>query len=60
MYAAATRQISAQSISSAMQRAILFTSLSRKHEAAQWLQASAHELQASIHDLNWRAAFQTS
>tara|TARA_R110001599_G_scaffold159052_2_gene346315 strand:- start:125585 stop:125767 length:183 start_codon:yes stop_codon:yes gene_type:complete len=38
---AAVRQISAQSMSEAIQRAIIFTSGSCKHEAAQWSQAVA-------------------
>jgi hypothetical protein len=47
---AARRHIWAQSISVAMQRAIIFTSCSCKQDAAQKSQASAQALQASIHD----------
>jgi hypothetical protein len=39
-------------MSSWMQRAIAWTSFSRKHEAAQWSQASAQELQASMQERN--------
>jgi hypothetical protein len=52
MYAVASRQISAQSMSSAMQRAIFWTSFSRRQEEAQWLHATAQALQASMQDLN--------
>jgi hypothetical protein len=41
-------------MSSVMQRAIIFTSGSCRHEAAQKSQASAHALHASMHDwLAW-------
>jgi hypothetical protein len=42
-----------------MQRASIFTSGSWRHDAAQWSQASAHALQASMQDLNgsWGMAF---
>jgi hypothetical protein len=40
--AAATAQMSAQSMSSAMHRAIILTSCSWRQDEAQWLQASAH------------------
>jgi hypothetical protein len=50
--AAASWQIAAQSISSAMHLVIAFTSSSARHEAAQWLQAVAHSLHASMHDSN--------
>src|SRR5689334_5510538 len=39
-------------MSSAMQRAIALTSGSLRHDAAQWPQASAQALQASMQDLN--------
>jgi len=45
---AATAQIWAQSMSSAIHRAIIFTSGSCRHEAAQWLHAMAQALQASM------------
>jgi hypothetical protein len=49
--AAATRQICAQSVSTAMQRAIAFGSSSFRHIEAQCSHASAQALQASIQDL---------
>jgi hypothetical protein len=52
MQAAARRQISAQSMSSFMQRAMLCTSFSAKHDVAQWSQAVAQALQASMQDWN--------
>jgi len=50
--AAAKAHIAAQSMSSAMQRAIIFTSVSSKQDAAQWLQLVAQALQASMQALN--------
>lgn len=50
--AAASAQMPAQSMSSAMQAAIFFTSGSCRQAAAQWLQATAQALQASIQALN--------
>jgi hypothetical protein len=50
MYAAARRHIWAQSMSVAMQRAIILTSCSFKQDAAQKSHASAQELQASIQE----------
>jgi hypothetical protein len=50
MSAAARRQICAQSMSSAMQRAIIFTSSSCRQAVEHMSQASAQALQASIHD----------
>ena len=50
---AAIRHNCAQSISSAMQRVIIFGSGSRRQAAAQRSHASAHWLQASIHESNW-------
>ena len=47
---AARRQITAQSMSSATHRAIIFTSSSCKQAVAQWSQASAHALQAAMHE----------
>ncbi|MGZ8294155.1 MAG: hypothetical protein ACXWVG_14005 [Telluria sp.] len=49
MYDEAMRQICAQSMSSAMQRAIILTSFSRKHEAKQKSHASAQASHASMH-----------
>jgi hypothetical protein len=51
MAAAANWQIAAQSMSRAMQRAIVLTSLSFRHEAAQWLHATAQLLQASMQSI---------
>ena len=51
MTAAANVQIWAQSMSSAMHLAIILTSVSCKQEAAQWLQATAQALQASMQAL---------
>jgi hypothetical protein len=48
--AAASWQMAAQSMSSAMHRAIIFTSSSLKHDAAQLLHATAQSLHASMHD----------
>ena len=50
--AAASWHIAAQSMFRAMQRAIVFTSLSFRHEAAQWLHATAQVLQASMQAAN--------
>jgi hypothetical protein len=50
MNPAATRHSWAQSISSAMQRAIIFGSSSRKHAAAHMSHAFAQSLQASTHE----------
>jgi hypothetical protein len=50
MKPAASRHICAQSMSSAMQRAIAFTSVSFRQEAAQRSQAVAQALQASMQD----------
>jgi hypothetical protein len=47
--AAANWQAAAQSMSSAMHLAIMATSVSFRHEAAQWLHAVAQPLQASMH-----------
>jgi hypothetical protein len=52
--AAANAHIAAQSMSSAMHRAIILTSCSCKQDAAQWLQATAQMLQASMQALNFR------
>ena len=52
MYPAASRQRAAQSMSSRMQRAIALTSFSFRQEAAQWSQATAQSLQASMQDWN--------
>jgi hypothetical protein len=52
--AAANAHIAAQSMSSAMHRAIILMSSSCKQDAAQWLQATAQLLQASIQALNFR------
>jgi hypothetical protein len=46
--AAASWQMAAQSMSSAMQRAIIFTSGSFRQALAQWLHAMAQALQASM------------
>ena len=51
MAAAANAQIWAQSISSSMHLAIILTSVSCKQEIAQWLQATAQALQASMQAL---------
>ena len=48
MKPAASRQNAAQSMSSAMHRAIVCALVSFSHETAQWSQASAHALQASM------------
>jgi len=48
MYPAARRQSCAQSMSRAMQRAIALGSSSARHAAAQWSQASAQALHASM------------
>jgi hypothetical protein len=53
MAEAASAQTWAQSMSSAMQRTIILTSVSWRHEAIQRLQATAHALQASIQALNF-------
>jgi hypothetical protein len=53
MAAAASAQICAQSISIAMQRAIILTSGSCRQDAAQWLHAIAQALQASMQALNF-------
>jgi hypothetical protein len=45
---AANVHMAAQSTSRAMQRAIDATSVSRRHEAAQWLQATAQRWHASM------------
>lgn len=50
MKPAAIRQTAAQSISKAMQFAIIFTSSSCRQAVAQWSQASAHALQASMQE----------
>jgi hypothetical protein len=57
--AAASWQMAAQSMSNAMQAAIIFTSSSCRQAAAQWLQASAHSLQAAMHAayFSWAMAF---
>ena len=47
--AAASWQIAAQSMSSAMHRAIIFTLSSFKHEVAQLLHATVQSLHASMH-----------
>ena len=44
--------MAAQSMSSWMQRAIALTSFSPRQEAAQWSQATAQLLQASMQDWN--------
>jgi len=49
--AAARAQIWAQSMSSATQCDIIFTSGSRRHGAAQWLQATAQALHAVMQAL---------
>jgi hypothetical protein len=49
--ATASAQICEQSISKAMHLTIILTSVSCKQEIAQWLQAMAQALQASIHAL---------
>ena len=46
-------QISAQSMSRAMQRAIIFTSGSCKQAIAQWLQLVTQALHASMQALNF-------
>lgn len=48
--AAASWQIAAQSMSSAMHRAIIFTLSSFRHAAAQLLHTTAQSLHASMHD----------
>lgn len=50
--AAAKAHIAAQSMSSAMQRAIAFTSVSVRQAVEQWLQLIAQALQASMQALN--------
>jgi hypothetical protein len=57
--AAASWQMAAQSMSSAMQPAIIFTSSSCRQAAAQWLQAIAQSLQAAMQAayLSWAMAF---
>lgn len=60
MTEAAKEQACAQSISSAMQRAIILTSDSCKHEAAQSLQATKQALHASIQALNFRCGMDIS
>ncbi len=47
----ANLQISAQSMSSAMHRAIIFTSDSCRQAVEQWLQAIAHWSHASMQEL---------
>jgi hypothetical protein len=58
MYATASRQACAQSMSSWIQRAILATSGSLRQAEAQWSQARAQSLQASMQDLkcSWAMA----
>jgi hypothetical protein len=51
---AANAHIAAQSMSSAMHRAIMLTSSSFKQDAAQRLHATAQLLQASTQALNFR------
>ena len=51
--AAAKAHIAAQSMSSAMQRAITLTSVSFKQDTAQWLQLVTQALHASIQALNF-------
>lgn len=51
MAAAASAQIWAQSMSSAMHLAITLTSVSCRQEVAQWLQATAQVLHASMQAL---------
>jgi hypothetical protein len=50
MNPAARRHIEAQSISSSMHRARALISVSSRHEKAQWSQAIAQELHASMQD----------
>jgi hypothetical protein len=52
MAAAATAHSSAQSMSRAMQRAIIFTSSSCRQAAAQWLHAVAQSRQARMQEAN--------
>ena len=50
---AAKLQAAAQSMSIAMQRAIILTSSSTKHDTAQWLQATTQAWQASMQARNF-------